>query len=54
MTIRTADRWLLAVALVVIDLAIFAVPLTGMAAAYVLLARPPWFKRWVEQLYDAS
>jgi len=48
---RTADRWLLAITLVVIDLAIFVVPLTGLGAAYILLVRPPWFKRWVEDLY---
>lgn len=48
---RTADRWLLAITLVVIDLAIFVVPLTGLGAAYILLLRPPWFKKWVEDLY---
>lgn len=48
---KPIDRWLLAVALVVIDVAIFVVPLTGLFAAYVLLVRPEWFRRWVEQLY---
>ena len=50
---RPADRWLLAITLVVIDLAIFVVPLTGLTAAYILLIRPPWFKRWVEELYSS-
>jgi len=45
------DRVLLAVALVVIDLALFVLPLTGLFAAYVLLAKPPWFLGWIEQLY---
>jgi hypothetical protein len=45
------DRWLLALLLVVIDLVIFAVPLTGLFAAYILLVRPPWFRTWVEDLY---
>lgn len=48
---RTMDRWLLALLLVVIDLVIFAVPLTGLFAAYILLVRPPWFRTWVEDLY---
>jgi hypothetical protein len=37
--------------LVVIDLVIFAIPLTGLFAAYILLVRPPWFRTWVEDLY---
>lgn len=51
---KQTDRWLLAIALVVIDVAIFVVPLTGLFAAYILLARPPWFKNWVDQLYSKS
>jgi len=49
---RPSDRWLLALALVVFDVAVFFVPLTGLFAAYVLLARPPWFRSWVDQLYS--
>ena len=49
---KPAERWLLAVTLVVIDLAIFVVPLTGLTAAYILLVRPSWFRRWVEDLYS--
>ena len=48
---QPSDRWLLAAALVLIDLFIFVAPLTGLMAAYVLIARPPWFKSWVEELY---
>lgn len=48
---RPVDRWLLAVTLIVIDVAVFVVPLTGLFAAYVLVVRPPWFRRWVEELY---
>ncbi len=44
-------RVLLAVAIIVVDVALFAVPLTGLVAAWVLLARPPWFREWVEHLY---
>jgi hypothetical protein len=35
-------------------LAIFALRLTGFVAAYVLVARPPWFRRFVEDLYGSS
>lgn len=47
----TNERVLLAVALVLVDLLFFALPITGFFAAYVLLARPPWFLAWVENLY---
>ena len=50
---RPADRWLLAVSLVFVDVAVFVVPLTGLFAAYILLLRPAWFRAWVEQLYNA-
>ena len=48
---RSTDRWMLALLLVMIDLVIFAIPLTGLFAAFVLLLRPPWFRDWVENLY---
>jgi len=48
---RPTDRWVLALLLVVIDLVIFAIPLTGLFAAYILVIRPPWFRTWVEDLY---
>ena len=48
---RPTDRWILAILVVVIDLVIFAIPLTGLFAAYILLVRPPWFRTWVEDLY---
>jgi hypothetical protein len=48
----TQERVLLAIAVVLIDLTLFVLPLTGLFAAYVLLVRPPWFFSWVEQLYS--
>lgn len=48
---RPTDRWVLALLLVVIDLVIFAIPLTGLFAAYILVIRPRWFRTWVEDLY---
>ena len=35
-----------------VDLVIFAIPLTGLFAAYLLLLRPAWFRSWVEDLYS--
>jgi len=51
---RSVDRWILAIALVIIDVGIFVVPLTGMFAAYILLVRPRWFRSWIDQLYTQS
>ena len=46
------ERIALAVAIVLVDLLLFAVPLTGLAAAYILIARPSWFREWVARLYE--
>ena len=45
------ERVLIAIAVVAVDLVLFALPLTGILAAFVILARPPWFRRWVDRLY---
>ena len=50
---RRSDRWLLAIALVLIDLFIFVVPLTALLAAYVLIVRPTWFRSLVNELYSS-
>lgn len=47
----STERVLLAVAVVAIDLVLFAVPLAALLAAWVLIARPPWFRDFVDQLY---
>ena len=49
---RHQERILLAIAVVLIDLVVFVAPVTGLFAAYIVLARPPWFRRWVDKLYD--
>ncbi|RKT45438.1 hypothetical protein [Thiocapsa rosea] len=48
---RLAHRLVLALLIVVVDTAAFAVPLAALLLAYVLLARPPWFLNWVDRLY---
>ena len=49
----TAERVILAATLVVVDVVVFAVPLTALAAAWVIVTRPPWFREWVCRLYDS-
>lgn len=51
---KTADRVLLALIILLVDAAAFAVPVTALVAAYVILARPRWFRRWVRRLYDGT
>ena len=46
-----AERLILACAVVLIDAIVFVVPVTGLFVAYVIVARPPWFRDWVEALY---
>lgn len=46
------QRWLLAITLVVADVVAVVVPLVAILAAHVLIARPPWFREWVEKLYQ--
>lgn len=49
---KRADRWLLAVALVVVDLVLFGVPLTALVLAWALIARPARVREWVDRLYE--
>lgn len=48
---RFVDRLVLALLIVVIDALAFAIPLAALVIAYVLLARPVWFRAWVERTY---
>ena len=50
----TSERVTLAVLILVLDVVVFVVPVTGLLAAWVLLARPAWFREWVERLYSAG
>jgi hypothetical protein len=44
--------WLIAAGLIVLDLALFMVPVVPFLVAYVLVVRPPWFKDFVDGLYE--
>ena len=48
-----AKRVLLALAMVTIDGLLFVIPLVALLAAYILIVRPPRFREWVLQLYQA-
>jgi hypothetical protein len=52
--VSAAERVVLALVIVVVDLVLFAVPLSACVAAYVIVARPPWFRDWVRRLYDVA
>ena len=51
---RLAERLIWALLIVVVDVAAFAVPLAALLIAYVLLARPVWFRERVRRLYDEA
>lgn len=44
------QRVLLAVGIVVIDLAAFFLPLTAIVLAYVIVFNPPWFRNFIVNL----
>jgi len=46
--------WLIAIAIIAVDLAFFMVPIVPFVAAYVLLVRPSWFKDFIDDVYDRS
>jgi hypothetical protein len=48
---RLAERLIWASLIVIVDAAAFVVPLAAFLLAYVVLARPRWFRDWVERLY---
>ena len=52
LSLSANQRYAAAIGIVLVDLFLFAVPLTGIAIAYVLIVRPPQFREWVARLYD--
>ena len=48
------QRILLAVIVVCVEVITFFIPILALVAAYILIARPLWFKNWVESLYKDS
>lgn len=48
------ERWLIALGIIVLDIAVFMIPIVPFVAAYVLIARPRWFKAFVDDVYQNS
>jgi hypothetical protein len=48
-----SDRLIWALLIVVVDTVVVVIPLCAMVLAYVIVARPAWFRRWVDDLYAA-
>lgn len=46
--------WAIAAAIIVVDLAVFMIPIVPIVAAYILVARPPWFKSFIDEVYQSS
>lgn len=46
-----ATRVLLAAGIVIVDVVTVGLPLAAIFAAYVLVARPRFFRAWVTRLY---
>ena len=44
------NRVLLALGVVVLDFAVFVVPLTAVFMAYILIYNPPWFREFINSL----
>lgn len=45
--------WLIAIAIIVLDLAVVMIPIVPAVAAYILIVRPPWFKDFVDDIYES-
>jgi len=48
------QRFLLAIVVVAVDLAVFFLPLTAFFMAYILIANPHWFRIFLEGLNPAD
>lgn len=44
------NRLLLALVILIVDAAVFVIPLGGLFIAYVILANPPWFRDFLARL----
>lgn len=51
-SMSNSTPWIIAIAVIVVDLAVFMIPVVPFAAAYILIARPPWFKTFVDDVYE--
>lgn len=49
---KKSERLIWAVMIFLTDFVVFAFPLAAVIVAYVLIARPSWFKKWVDFIYE--
>ncbi len=47
---KMANRILLALGVIVLDMVVFFVPLTAVFLAYILIYNPPWFRDFLNTL----
>lgn len=47
---RMAHRILICTGILLIDLAVFFLPLTALFLIYIILANPPWFREFLQKL----
>ena len=47
---KMANRILLALGVIALDLVVFFIPLTAFFLAYVLIYNPPWFREFLNTL----
>jgi len=47
---RMAYRILICSGILLIDLAVFFLPLTALFLTYIILANPPWFREFLQKL----
>ena len=52
--VRVAEHLVWALLIVSVDAAAFSLPLAALVLAYVLVARPRWFRERVERLYQRA
>lgn len=48
---RLYYRLLLAAGILIVDLLVFFIPLTAVLTAYVVIFRPTWYSRLVDNIY---
>ncbi len=48
------ERILLVAGIFLLDMLIFMLPLMAFFAAYIIWWRPAWFRRWINELYEAE
>jgi hypothetical protein len=44
------QRILICIIILVVDLAVFFLPLTAIFLVYIILQNPPWFREFLQQL----